>query len=71
MAVDCCLILITILCPPVGVFLLFGCGAELCINICLTVLGYLPGHIHAFYLMFNRRPTQTYGTYQAPPQVYN
>lgn len=25
--------------PPVGVFLIAGCGADLLINICLTVLG--------------------------------
>ncbi|KAI8059834.1 hypothetical protein BDF21DRAFT_348553 [Thamnidium elegans] len=70
---DCCIILVTILCPPVGVFLMFGCGADLCINICLTVLGYLPGHIHAFYLMFTRyqRPSQQYVSYQPPPQAYN
>lgn len=44
--------------PPAGVFLVAGCGADLLINICLTILGYLPGHIHAFYLeyvYFDRR----------------
>lgn len=29
-----------------------GCGADVLINICLTVLGYFPGHIHAFYLEY-------------------
>ncbi|MBE7179895.1 MAG: YqaE/Pmp3 family membrane protein [Terriglobus roseus] len=29
--------------PPVGVFLVAGCGADLLINICLTILGYFPG----------------------------
>ncbi|KAL6849348.1 hypothetical protein ACO1O0_008888 [Amphichorda felina] len=24
----------------------------LLINVCLTVLGYIPGHIHAFYILF-------------------
>jgi Proteolipid membrane potential modulator len=35
-----------------------GCGADLLVNICLTLLGYFPGHIHAFYLeyvYFDRR----------------
>ncbi len=41
------LVIITIFLPPVGVFLVAGCGADLFINICLTLLGYLPGHIHA------------------------
>ncbi|KAL1302990.1 hypothetical protein AAFC00_003306 [Neodothiora populina] len=46
------LIIITIFLPPVGVFLISGCGADLLINICLTILGYFPGHIHAFYLEY-------------------
>jgi uncharacterized membrane protein YqaE (UPF0057 family) len=37
------LIIITIFLPPVGVFLIAGCGADLLVNICLTILGYLPG----------------------------
>ncbi|KAF6226033.1 hypothetical protein HO173_012523 [Letharia columbiana] len=51
-------VIVTIFIPPVGVFLIAGCGADLLINICLTCLGYFPGHIHAFYLeyvYFNRR----------------
>ncbi|KAL0636127.1 hypothetical protein Q9L58_004916 [Maublancomyces gigas] len=36
--------------PPLGVFAVAGCGADLLINIALTILGYLPGHLHAFYL---------------------
>ena len=35
-----------------------GCSFDLFVNICLTVLGYLPGHLHAFYLeyvYFDRR----------------
>ncbi|KAA8905850.1 hypothetical protein FN846DRAFT_949793 [Sphaerosporella brunnea] len=46
------LILITILFPPIGVFCVAGCGPDLLINILLTILGYLPGHIHAFYLIW-------------------
>jgi len=29
-----------------------GCGADLLINILLTILGFFPGHIHAFYLVY-------------------
>lgn len=36
--------------PPVGVAIIAGCGADLLINICLTLLGYIPGHIHAYVL---------------------
>jgi len=52
------LILITILLPPVGVYIVAGCGADLLINLGLCLLGYIPGHIHAFYLeyvYFDRR----------------
>ncbi|KAF2764050.1 hypothetical protein EJ03DRAFT_332198 [Teratosphaeria nubilosa] len=32
--------------PPLGAFFVAGCGADLLINILLTILGYFPGHIH-------------------------
>ncbi|KAI8638537.1 hypothetical protein BD408DRAFT_311537, partial [Parasitella parasitica] len=51
---DCCVIIITLIFPPLGVFLMFGCGADFCINLCLTMLGFLPGFVHAFYLMITR-----------------
>ncbi|KZT26303.1 plasma membrane proteolipid 3 [Neolentinus lepideus HHB14362 ss-1] len=37
--------------PPIGVFLERGCGADLLINILLTILGYIPGIIHALYII--------------------
>lgn len=43
------LIIIGIFLPPVSVFLMTGCSCDLLINICLTVLGYFPGHIHCFW----------------------
>ena len=36
---DICKIIFAIILPPLGVFLEVGCGASLCINICLTILG--------------------------------
>ncbi|KAI0379834.1 hypothetical protein F5Y04DRAFT_258441 [Hypomontagnella monticulosa] len=70
------IILITILFPPIGVWAVAGCGADLLINICLTVLGYLPGHIHAFYLeyvYYDRREQAREGRYAArrAPGVYS
>ncbi|KAI4845885.1 hypothetical protein E4T44_05370 [Aureobasidium sp. EXF-8845] len=44
-------IIIAILLPPLGVFLERGCGADLLINILLTILGYIPGIIHALYII--------------------
>ncbi|KAK9468139.1 hypothetical protein V1512DRAFT_246008 [Lipomyces arxii] len=38
--------------PPLGVFLETGCGSDLLINIVLTILGWLPGILHAVYVIF-------------------
>ncbi|KAK3621335.1 hypothetical protein LTR56_022871 [Elasticomyces elasticus] len=46
------LVLISLILPPAGVYLLTGCGADVLINIILTCLGYFPGHVHAFYLIY-------------------
>lgn len=35
--------------PPLGVFLTFGVGPTLVINILLTLLGWIPGSIHAIW----------------------
>lgn len=54
-----------ILLPPLGVFLTVGIGPTLLINILLTVLGWLPGSIHALWVIVkheenaNRQP-ETY-----------
>ncbi len=37
--------------PPVGVFLTVGVGSTLLINILLTLLGWLPGSIHAIWVI--------------------
>ncbi|WAL62379.1 YqaE/Pmp3 family membrane protein [Thermocoleostomius sinensis] len=42
-------IVLAILLPPVGVFLTYGVGPTLFINILLTLLGWLPGSIHAVW----------------------
>ncbi|KAI8639492.1 hypothetical protein BD408DRAFT_435130 [Parasitella parasitica] len=38
-----------------SVFFMKGCGADFWINLCLTLLGYLPGHVHAFYVLVKKR----------------
>lgn len=40
-----------LLLPPVGVFMTVGIGPTLLINILLTVLGWLPGSIHALWVI--------------------
>lgn len=45
------LILIAILVPPLAIFLKFGVGNNLFINIVLSILFYIPGVIHALWLI--------------------
>ncbi len=47
-------ILLSILLPPVGVFLQVGIGLHFWLNILLTLLGYIPGVIHAIYIIVTR-----------------
>lgn len=44
-------ILLAILIPPLGVFLQVGLGVQFWINVLLTLLGYVPGIIHAIYVI--------------------
>ncbi|NUH67289.1 YqaE/Pmp3 family membrane protein [Sulfitobacter sp. S0837] len=47
-------IIVAILLPPLGVFLQEGLGKHFWINIILTLLGYLPGIVHALYIIIRR-----------------
>ena len=44
-------ILIAILLPPLGVFLQVGIGMHFWVNIVLTLLGYIPGIVHAVWVI--------------------
>ena len=44
-------IIIAILLPPLGVFLQVGIGMQFWINIVLTLLGYIPGIVHAIWVI--------------------
>jgi len=48
---DICKIFFAVILPPLGVFFERGCGGDLLINILLTVLGYIPGIVHALYII--------------------
>lgn len=41
-------IIINILLPPVAVFMKHGLGGTFLLNLVLTLIGWLPGVIHAF-----------------------
>jgi uncharacterized membrane protein YqaE (UPF0057 family) len=41
--------------PPLGVALQVGLGMHFWLNIVLTLFGYFPGLIHAFYVILKER----------------
>lgn len=47
-------IIFAIILPPVGVFLQVGLGGAFWLNILLTLLGYIPGIIHAVWIIAKR-----------------
>ncbi len=48
-------IIFAILLPPVGVFMQVGLGGAFWLNILLTLFGYIPGIIHAVYIIVSRK----------------
>ena len=44
-------VILAILLPPVGVFLKVGLGLHFWLNIVLTLLGYVPGLVHAIWII--------------------
>ena len=47
-------IIFAIILPPLGVLLEVGLGKHFWINILLTILGYVPGIIHALYVILKK-----------------
>ncbi|KAF8140537.1 hypothetical protein EV363DRAFT_1312752 [Boletus edulis] len=47
---------VAIMFPPAAIGFISGCSADLLINICLTgcSLGVIPGHIHAFWIIYKK-----------------
>ena len=44
-------IILSVILPPLGVFLQVGIGKHFWINILLTLLGYIPGIVHAVWII--------------------
>jgi uncharacterized membrane protein YqaE (UPF0057 family) len=44
-------VLLSVIIPPIGVFLQVGLGLQFWLNILLTLLGYFPGLIHALWVI--------------------
>ena len=47
-------VILAIFLPPVGVAMQVGLTAQFWINLVLTLLGYIPGIIHALYIILRR-----------------
>lgn len=47
-------LILTILLPPLGVFLTVGIGWHFWLNILLTILGYIPGIVHGVWVIAKR-----------------
>lgn len=47
-------IILSILLPPLGVFLQVGIGLHFWLNILLTIIGYIPGIVHAIWIIARR-----------------
>ncbi|EYB99372.1 hypothetical protein Y032_0123g1165 [Ancylostoma ceylanicum] len=62
-----CVILLCILaifCPPLAVLFDQGCTAQFWINLLLTILIWVPGVIHAFWVLLCRAGDHRYHEYQ-------
>jgi uncharacterized membrane protein YqaE (UPF0057 family) len=44
-------LLLSVVLPPLGVFLRFGLGKQFWLNLLLTLLGYVPGLVHAVWVI--------------------
>ena len=47
-------IVLSLIIPPVGVFFEVGLGLHFWINILLTLLGYIPGLLHAIWIIVKK-----------------
>ena len=50
-------LLLAVFLPPIGVLLTVGLGGAFFLNILLTLLGYIPGIIHAVWVIAKRAPS--------------
>jgi uncharacterized membrane protein YqaE (UPF0057 family) len=50
------LIILAFILPPLAAFLVVGLSTHFWINLILTLLGWLPGTVHALWLIVNRSP---------------
>jgi uncharacterized membrane protein YqaE (UPF0057 family) len=51
-------VLLAVLCPPLGVFLRVGFGGHFWLSCLLTFFGYIPGLVHAIWLLAQASETR-------------
>jgi uncharacterized membrane protein YqaE (UPF0057 family) len=56
-------VIASILLPPLGVFLTMGVSQALLINVLLTLLGWVPGVIHALWILSKKSEQANYRNY--------
>ena len=49
-------VIVSIICPPLGVALRVGWSSQVAVNFVLTLFAYLPGLIHALYHCVTETP---------------
>ncbi|GAA5852305.1 hypothetical protein JCM8547_006730 [Rhodosporidiobolus lusitaniae] len=67
-----CLILLCFFFPPLPIFLERGCGLDLLLNFLLTCLGFLPGLLHALWVIvrYEEHIVYTPSRYASPPPAH-
>ena len=51
---DCCLVILALIFPPLPVIIKKGlCSCDFLINVCLCLLGWIPGTIHSWYIILS------------------
>jgi len=51
---DVILVIVAIIFPPAAAGMVTGCSCDLVISVCLTILGFVPGLLHAFWLIYKK-----------------
>ena len=60
-------IIFAILIPPVAAFLQVGLSTHFWLNLVLTLLGWLPGMLHALWLVFSQKTVIEVSRTPPPP----
>lgn len=47
-------LIVSIVIPPLGVFWQVGLTGQFWLNVLLTLIGYVPGLVHAVFIIFTR-----------------